>query len=73
MHTEKVRKTEENIPLGRQRHRWEESINMTFKKIQCEDMQWINLAQDSIQRWALVNALINFGYHKRQGISKILE
>jgi hypothetical protein len=31
--------------LGRSRHRWEDNIKMDLKEIECEDVDWIHLAQ----------------------------
>jgi hypothetical protein len=53
-HTEEVikiykilfRRPEGKRPLGRHRHRWEDNINMDFKEIECESVDWIHLAQD---------------------------
>jgi hypothetical protein len=30
-------------------------------------VDWIHLAQDRDKCWALVNTIIDFGFHKRQG------
>jgi hypothetical protein len=46
--------------LGRPRLRWEDNINVNPKEVGCEDMDWIDVAQDR-DRWrALVNAVMNF-------------
>jgi hypothetical protein len=50
-----VRKPEEKKPLVRPRHRWEDSIKMDLKEIGCEDVDWIHVAQVSVQWWVLVN------------------
>jgi hypothetical protein len=34
-----------------------------------EDMDWIDLAEDRNRWQALVNMVINFGFHKMRGIS----
>jgi hypothetical protein len=60
-----VRKPERKRTLGRPRCRWEDNISVTFKEIACEDMDWVHHAQDRVQWWDFVNALMN---HKRQGI-----
>jgi hypothetical protein len=50
---------EGNIPLGRPRRRWEDNINLDLYEVECEGMDWIDLAQDK-NRWrALVNAVMN--------------
>jgi len=52
-------KLEGKRPLGRPRHRWEDSIKMDLQEVGCGGMDWIELAQDR-DRWrALLNAMIN--------------
>jgi len=47
-------------PLGRPKHRWEDNIKMDLQEVGCEDMDWIDLAQDR-DRWrALVNTVTYF-------------
>jgi hypothetical protein len=41
-----VGKSEGNILLRRPAHRWNNNINMDFKEMACEVMNWIHLAQD---------------------------
>jgi len=56
-------------PLGRPRCRWEDNIKIDFQEVGCGGMDWTELAQDS-DRWrALVNAVINLGFHKMRGNS----
>ena len=53
-----VGKSEGKKPLGRPRHRWEDNNKMDLQEVGCEDMDWIELAQDR-DRWrALVNAVM---------------
>jgi hypothetical protein len=55
-----VGKPEGKRPVGRSRRRWKDNIKIDLQEEECEDMEWIELAQDR-DRWrALVNAVINF-------------
>jgi hypothetical protein len=45
--------------LGRPRRRWEDNIKMDLREIGWDDMDWIDLAQDSDQWRALVNTVMN--------------
>jgi hypothetical protein len=48
--------------LERPRLRWEHSIKMHLQEVECEFMDWIELAQNR-DRWrALVNALMNLQF-----------
>jgi hypothetical protein len=60
-----VGKPEGKRPLGRPRRRWVDSI----KIIGWDGMDWIDLAQDRDQWRALVNTVMNLGFHKMLGIS----
>jgi hypothetical protein len=51
-------------PLGRPRRRWEENIKTDLREIGWGGMNWIDLAQDRDQWRALVNTVINVGFHK---------
>ena len=52
-------KSDRKRPLGRPRLRWEDNIKMDLQEVECEVMDWIDLAQDK-ERWrALVNAVMN--------------
>ena len=54
-----VRKPEGKSPLGRPRHRWEDTIKMDLQEVGCGGMNWIDVAQDR-DRWrALVNVVMN--------------
>jgi hypothetical protein len=44
------RKPEWKILLGRPTHRWEDNIKMDFKAIGSEDVNWINVTWDRIQK-----------------------
>ena len=39
-------KPEGKRPLGRPRHRWEDSIKMDLQEVGCGGMDWIYVAQD---------------------------
>ena len=54
-----VGKPEEKRPLGRPRCRWEDNIKMALQEVGCGSMDWIELAQDRVRWWALVNAVMN--------------
>ena len=59
VHRVLVGKPEGKRPLGRPRHRWEDSIKMDLQEVGCRGMDWIELAQDR-NRWrALVTAVMN--------------
>jgi len=51
------------------RRRWEDNIKLDFQEVGCVGMDWIEVAQDRDRWQALVNAVMNFRFHKRQGIS----
>jgi hypothetical protein len=46
-------------PLRRPRHRWEDNIRMDLREIGLEGVDWIHLAQDRNQWWALVNMVMS--------------
>jgi hypothetical protein len=50
---------ERKRPLGRSKRRWVNSIKMDLRKIGCDGMDWIDLAQDRDQCRALVNTVMN--------------
>jgi predicted small integral membrane protein len=52
-------KSEGKTPLKRFKHRWEDNIKMDLRQIGWCVVDWINLAQDRNQWWALVNTVIN--------------
>jgi hypothetical protein len=54
-----VRKPEGKIPLGRPRHRWMNNIKMDLREIGWGGMDWIDVAEDWHQWWALVNMIMN--------------
>ena len=46
-------------PFGRSRLRWADNITMDLQEVGCGGMDWIELAQDSDRRRALINAVMN--------------
>jgi len=44
---------------GRPNHRWEDNTEMDLREIGWIGVDWIHLAQDRDQWWALVNTVIN--------------
>jgi hypothetical protein len=51
-------KPEGKRPLGRLRHRWDDSIKMDLQEVGYGVMDWIELAQDRDGCRALVNAVM---------------
>ena len=54
-----VGKPEGKRPLGKPRRRWEVNIKMDLQEVECEGMDWIELAQDRARWRALVTAVMN--------------
>jgi hypothetical protein len=52
-------KPEGKRPLGGPRRRWVDSIKIDLREIGLGGMDWIDLAQDTDQWRALVNAVMN--------------
>jgi hypothetical protein len=46
-------------PLGKTRCRWEDNIRMNLREVVYEDVDWMHMAKDRDQWWALVNTTIN--------------
>jgi hypothetical protein len=51
-------KPEGKRPLGRPRRRWEDNIRIDIREIGWEGLDWIHLAKDVYQWWAVVNTRI---------------
>ena len=62
-------KPEGKTPFGRTRHRWEDNIKMDLKEVGCGSMDCFEVAEDRDIWPSLVNAVMNLGFHKVQGIS----
>ena len=56
-------------PLGRRRRRWRDNIKIDLQEVRYGGMDWIELAHGRDRGRALVNAVMNFGFHKMRGIS----
>jgi hypothetical protein len=53
--------------LGKPRSGWVHNIRMDLGEIECGGVDWIGRVQDR-NRWrALVNTVLNFGFHKMLG------
>jgi hypothetical protein len=46
-------------PLGKPRHRWEDYITMYLREIGWKRVDWMHLAHDRDNLWALVNTVTN--------------
>jgi hypothetical protein len=54
-----VGRPEGRRPLGRPRHRWENSIKMDLQEVEWDGVAWIDVTQDRDRWQALVNAVMN--------------
>ena len=54
-----VGKPEGKRPLGRPRRKLEDNIKMNLQEMECEDMDWIELAQDRDRLRVLVTMVMN--------------
>jgi hypothetical protein len=55
-------KPEIKRPIGRPRRRWEDNLRIDLKELGWGGMDWIHLAQDREQWWALVNGVMNLRF-----------
>jgi hypothetical protein len=53
-----IEKSVEKVTSGRPRRRWNDDIKMNLKEIGFEDVDWIHLAQDTVQWRAFVNTIM---------------
>jgi hypothetical protein len=54
-----IGKPEGKRPLGRSRSRWKDNVRMDLMDIGWEGVDWMHLAEDRNQWWALVNTVMN--------------
>jgi len=54
-----VGKPEWKRPRGRPRRRWEDNVRIYLREIGWEVADWMHLAQDRDQLWAVVNTVMN--------------
>jgi hypothetical protein len=54
-----VGRPEDKRPLGRPRRGWEDNIKMDLGERGIDGANWIQLAQDRVQREAFVNTVMN--------------
>jgi hypothetical protein len=52
-------------PLESLSHGWKDNIKMGPKEIMHDIVEWINLTQERVWSWAVVNMVIDFELHKR--------
>ena len=57
-----VGKPEGKKPIGRPRLGWEDNIKMDLQEVGCWGMDWIDLTQDRVRWWALVNVEMNLRF-----------
>jgi hypothetical protein len=54
-----VAKLEGKRPLGRHKRRWEDNFRIDHREIGWEFVDWMHLAQDRDQWWAVVTTEMN--------------
>jgi hypothetical protein len=54
-----IERPEGKKPLGRPRRRWEYNVKMDLRDIGIDEVNWIQLAQDSVQWRAFVKTVMN--------------
>jgi hypothetical protein len=54
-----VGRPESKRPLGKPRHRWEDTIKLDLREIRIDGENWIQLTQDRVQWRAFVNTVMN--------------
>jgi hypothetical protein len=54
-----MRKPPRKGPLGRSRHRWQIIFTYFLIVIECEGVDWIDLAHDRDRWWVLAHTVVN--------------
>jgi hypothetical protein len=54
-----VGRPESKRPLGRPRRRWEDNSKMDLREVGMDGANWIQVAQDRVQRRTFVNTVMN--------------
>jgi hypothetical protein len=62
-----VGKPEGKRPIGRPRRRWVDNIRMDLGEVRWGDVDWIGLVKDRNRWTAVVNSVLNFGFHEILG------
>jgi hypothetical protein len=68
-----IRKPEGKRPLRKPGRRWEDNIQMKMKRTGRSTADWVHLDEDRHQWRELMKTVMNFGFHKRWGISWLPE
>jgi hypothetical protein len=56
-------KPEGTRPFGRPRRRWENNVKIALKDTSCQNVDWIQLAQDRVQWPAVLNMVMKLRIH----------
>jgi hypothetical protein len=59
----------DGISKGKTYTQMADNIRIHLREIRWEFVDWIHLAEDRNQWQALVNMVMNFGFHKRRAVS----
>jgi len=58
-------------PLGGHRHRREGNIKISPKEIGCEDVDWIQVAEDRVWWWALAKSVMSIWVSKEDFLDQL--
>lgn len=68
-----VGKVEGRLLFTRPRPRWDDNIKMEFKEVRWEGVDWIDLTLDKGHCSGLMNTRLNFKFHNRRIIFRIVK